>query len=277
MTGFHPLENYGLKDLAVRRLIDHPIWAGVSENDLTFRRGVAGFYGRAWHEPPHGATVVHALGTPDRPLDFIYRVGKGRVLFHGGNDLWQYDGADSAGRIAPATPALDVFRGGRFVSLAILDGGAFYHHATIYGARYRDLFDRSIYMPELTPEHLEGVKLLIVPDRINPDLLRSRRQILIDFAERGGTLVVLGENQAETWLPGVNWTSRPTNFWWWLEKDAKPEQRLVCPDHEFFQAVPFADTIWHFHGVLEPAATRANADRCASGSGRTGRGRSAAL
>jgi len=101
MNGFHPLENYGLRDLAVRRLIDHPIWAGVSENDLTFRRGVAGFYGRAWHEPPQGATVVHALGTPDRPLDFIYQVGKGRVLFHGGNDLWQYNGADTAGRIAP--------------------------------------------------------------------------------------------------------------------------------------------------------------------------------
>ena len=101
MTGVHPLENYGLHDLAVKRLADHPIWAGVSEGDLTFRRGVAGFYGRAWHHPPEGATVVHALGEPDRPLDFIYPVGKGRVLFHGGNDLWQYGGADSTGRILP--------------------------------------------------------------------------------------------------------------------------------------------------------------------------------
>jgi hypothetical protein len=101
MTSVHAPENYGLSDLAVKRLVDHPIWAGVSENDLTFRRGVAGFYGRAWHEPPTGATVVHALGQPDRPLDFIYPVGKGRVLFHGGNDLWQYGGADSTGRILP--------------------------------------------------------------------------------------------------------------------------------------------------------------------------------
>ena len=101
ITGFHALETYGLKDLIVRRLTDHAIWAGVSENDLTFRRGVAGFYGRAWHDPPHGATIVHALGTPDRPLDFIYRVGRGRVLFHGGNDLWQYGGATTAGRIIP--------------------------------------------------------------------------------------------------------------------------------------------------------------------------------
>jgi hypothetical protein len=101
MTGVRALENYGLRDLAVKRLIDHPIWQGVSEHDLTFRRGVAGFYGRAWHDAPEGALVVHALGVPDRPVDFIYGVGKGRVLFHGGNDLWQYGGSDSAGRILP--------------------------------------------------------------------------------------------------------------------------------------------------------------------------------
>ena len=45
ITGFHPLENYGLGDLAVLRLIDHPIWAGVSENELTFRRGAPVFTG----------------------------------------------------------------------------------------------------------------------------------------------------------------------------------------------------------------------------------------
>jgi hypothetical protein len=138
------------------------------------------------------------------------------------------------------------------MTLAILDGGTFFHHAAIHGERYRELFDRAIYMPELTPAHLDGTKWLIVPDRIHPDLLRARRDILIDFARAGGTLVVFGENQAETWLPGVSWTPRPTNFWWWLDKNAQPEQRLVMPDHELFEAVPFADTIWHFHGLLNP-------------------------
>jgi len=138
------------------------------------------------------------------------------------------------------------------MSLAILDGGTFFHHAAIQGARYRELFDLVIYMPELTPTALEGAKLLIVPDRVHPDLLRNHRQILIDFAQSGGTLVVFGENQAETWLPGVSWTARPTNFWWWLDKNAKPPHRQVAPDHELFQAVTFADTIWHFHGLLRP-------------------------
>ncbi len=138
------------------------------------------------------------------------------------------------------------------MSLAILDGGTFYHHAAIYGTRYRGLFDKIIYAPELTADALSGVAFLIVPDRINPHILRARRDVLIDFAKAGHTLVVLGENRADTWLPGVKWSTRPTNFWWWLEKDAKPPNRLLKPDHEFFQAVPFENTIWHFHGVLTP-------------------------
>ena len=138
------------------------------------------------------------------------------------------------------------------MSMAILDGGTFYHHAAIHGRRYRGLFDKVIYALELSADVLSGVTFLVVPDRINPDVLRAHRDVLIDFAKAGHTLVVFGENRADTWLPGVKWTARPTNFWWWLEKDAKPPHRLLKPDHEFFQAVPFQSTIWHFHGVLTP-------------------------
>lgn len=138
------------------------------------------------------------------------------------------------------------------MSLAVVDGGTFYHHAAIHGPRYRDCFERTIYLRDLTPQALEGVTVLIVPDRINAAVLRSRRQVLIDFANAGRTLVVFGENEAHTWLPGVNWSSRPTNFWWWLQKDAEPPSRLAAPNHELFAAVSFANTIWHFHGVLTP-------------------------
>ncbi len=99
-TGFHGIDDYKVDDIAVLRLLDHPIWHGIAEHDLTFRRGVAGFYGRVWHEAPSGAAVIHALGRPDRPLDFIYPVGRGRVLFHGGNDLWQFGGG-ATGQLVP--------------------------------------------------------------------------------------------------------------------------------------------------------------------------------
>ena len=101
MTCFHTVQDCHLHDLAIVGVADHPIWAGVSERDLTFRRGVAGFYARVWHEAPVGATVVHALGRADRPIDVVYSYGRGRVLFHGGNDLWQFRGSDTTERIVP--------------------------------------------------------------------------------------------------------------------------------------------------------------------------------
>lgn len=140
------------------------------------------------------------------------------------------------------------------MSLAILDGGTYYHHAAIHGPRYRGLFDHRIYIRDLTAQSLDGVTFLIVPDHMNPALMRGRRDVLVDFAARGHTLAVFGENEAHTWLPGVSWSPRPTNFWSWLDKAASPPNRLIAPDHELFSAVSFANTIWHFHGMLTPPA-----------------------
>lgn len=99
---FRPLQDYRVEDLVVRRETAHPVWEGVAVDELTFRRGVAGFYGRGWHEPPPGATVIHTIGADRHPVDFVYPLGAGRVLFHGGNSLWQEAGPnDTTGRIVP--------------------------------------------------------------------------------------------------------------------------------------------------------------------------------
>jgi len=104
LAGLEPmrwLEDYGPEDLQVRRMAEHPVWTGVQPEHLTFRRGVAGFYGRAYlPSVPDGALVIHALGDADRPLDAVYDHGKGAVLVHGGNDLWGYLHApDTAARM----------------------------------------------------------------------------------------------------------------------------------------------------------------------------------
>ncbi|MDC7789659.1 hypothetical protein PQJ75_25325 [Rhodoplanes sp. TEM] len=101
LTPVRPLDGGGIADLTVARAVAHPIWEGVALEDLTFRRGVAGFYGHAWHAPPEGATVIHTLGPARRPLDFIWRLGRGAVLFHGGNDLWSFGGDDTTRRLLP--------------------------------------------------------------------------------------------------------------------------------------------------------------------------------
>lgn len=103
LTPMSWLDGYRLDDLAVRRVADHPVWDGVDPSELTFRRGVAGFYGRAyWPQPPPGALIVHSLGDAEHPLDVIYGHGAGEVLVHGGNDLWAYhDAHDSTARMTP--------------------------------------------------------------------------------------------------------------------------------------------------------------------------------
>ncbi|AQQ06009.1 hypothetical protein B0E33_22550 [Roseibium algicola] len=100
---FVPLNRFSLEDLQIHRLTDHPVFEGVSTGELTYRRGVAGFYARGFNPPPEGAVSLHGVG-PDRlPCDWVYeRPSGGRIFMHAGNDLWMYVGSsDTTARIAP--------------------------------------------------------------------------------------------------------------------------------------------------------------------------------
>lgn len=100
---FVPLPGFGLNLLQIQRTAAHPVFDGVDPHDLTFRRGVAGFYGRGHNPPPPGAVVLHRLSGGDAPLDWVWeRPAGGTVFMHGGNNLWMYaDDPTSAARIAP--------------------------------------------------------------------------------------------------------------------------------------------------------------------------------
>lgn len=107
------------------------------------------------------------------------------------------------------------------------------------------------YLPTLEPGALDEVDVLIVADRSHPERLREHAADFLAVAERGGVLVVFGENQVQDWLPGVLWHAVPTNFWWWRTGE----------DHGMRQRSPldpiwpyFSDraVIWHHHGALTP-------------------------
>lgn len=104
LTPFVPLTVRSFEHYQVWRVKEHPIFDRVDTADLTFRKSVAGFYGRGHNPPPPSAVMLHRLGSPDgAPVDYLYRrSGGGRVLVHSGNDLWMYVADDtSANRIAP--------------------------------------------------------------------------------------------------------------------------------------------------------------------------------
>jgi hypothetical protein len=99
---FVPLASMRPADLAVRIEIPHPIWADIDPDDLTFRRGVAGFYGRGENPPPRGARVLTTVGHGRAAVDWLVERGGGRLLVHGGNDLWSFaDDDTTAARLAP--------------------------------------------------------------------------------------------------------------------------------------------------------------------------------
>ncbi|MGW0017056.1 hypothetical protein ACWDUD_01895 [Rhodococcus sp. NPDC003382] len=93
----------GPKDLAITLGDPHPVWDGVDPADLSFRKGVTGFYARGYVDKiPDDAIVTTRIGRHALPLDFVYPLGDGQVLVHGGNDLtgWKNDPNTSA-RMTP--------------------------------------------------------------------------------------------------------------------------------------------------------------------------------
>ena len=93
----------GPKDLAITLADPHPVWAGVDPADLSSRKGVTGFYARGCVDKiPENAVVTTRIGRHALPLDFVYPLGDGQVLVHGGNDLtgWKDDPNTSA-RMTP--------------------------------------------------------------------------------------------------------------------------------------------------------------------------------
>lgn len=99
---FVPKQIRSFRDYTVRVVTPHPVFDGVDATDLTFRRGVAGFFARGHHPPPRGAEVLVALagGEPVVYLDRHTTVGT--ILVHAGDSLlsWAEPGS-SATRIAP--------------------------------------------------------------------------------------------------------------------------------------------------------------------------------
>jgi hypothetical protein len=59
-SAFVPLTNRSLDGYRVVEVADHPIFRGMG-TELTFRRGVAGFFARGHHPPPVGAEILTRL------------------------------------------------------------------------------------------------------------------------------------------------------------------------------------------------------------------------
>ena len=88
---FTPKTINSYKDYEISVVKPHPIFEGVDPNELTFNRGVAGFFARGSHSPvPEGAEVLLSL-PENMPVTYIDRkTTKGTILAHAGRDLFAF-------------------------------------------------------------------------------------------------------------------------------------------------------------------------------------------
>lgn len=135
--------------------------------------------------------------------------------------------------------------------IAAVDAGTYYHHESLYGERFRGAFDRILYVRHLPDADLSDVDVLVVTCRTDPAALAPAFSRLRAFLADGGTVVAMGSTGPHLWLPGVEWTDTPTNFWWWKEGGTLGLE-AATPDDPFFRHVPLADAVWHHHGYFRP-------------------------
>jgi hypothetical protein len=144
---------------------------------------------------------------------------------------------------------------GETARTGLLHGGASYHLVTLADPTVAAHRARPFYLPDLDDPAvcaaLAGLDVLVVFDRLHPDLVRRHADALLAVARRGGTLLVLGEVGAHTWLPGLSWTPRPTNFWWWRTGE-DPGIHQHHPEHPIWRHLAGGDVVWHYHGLLHP-------------------------
>lgn len=136
-------------------------------------------------------------------------------------------------------------------TIAAIDAGTYYHHESLYGERFRNAFDRIIYVRHLPDADLTDVDVLIVTCRTDPAALEPAYARLRAFLAGGGILVAMGSTGPHVWLPCVDWTDTPTNFWWWKE-GGDLGLEAAAPDASFFHYVPLSDAVWHYHGYFRP-------------------------
>jgi hypothetical protein len=235
------------------RSAHHPIFRGMG-TELTFRRGVAGFFARGHHPPPVGAEILTRLfgGEPATYLDRVSTAGT--IVVQATSDLLSYCGEALVDWIIEESAQRRAQAAHRLRGLAAVYGGSAQHHRTLTEPKYaQHLTGGTIYLPELADTDLTAYCGLLIPERLHRGQLDRAAHRILELLDAGGTVIAFsGGEPIPEFMPGVHWQHRPTNFWWWLEPDADLGVRLGDEDDPLFQRLTLRDCTWHYHGVLHP-------------------------
>ena len=129
--------------------------------------------------------------------------------------------------------------------------GTCYHIETLEGARAPRVWD-AVVPPEALAQTLRAGDTLFVPCRSPAQRLIAVADTIRAHLDAGGTVVAMGESRSDLWLPGVAFTGRPTNWWWWREPGADLGVEIAAPGHPLMAGLDRAAVTWHLHGHFDP-------------------------
>lgn len=139
----------------------------------------------------------------------------------------------------------------RLPRIALLHTGTGYQLQTISDPALAPYQMSFVYLPDLKQGGLDSFDVVFVADREHPDLLVRNAPDILGVAERGGVLVIFGENAAHRWVPDIDWEPRPTNFWWWRTGEDHGMRKRNLDDPIWAHFTDRA-MIWHHHGIFQP-------------------------
>ncbi|PWK73955.1 hypothetical protein [Aminobacter sp. AP02] len=262
----------------------HPLYDGIELKKLEANKGVAGFYGRGCNPLPVGAVAINGLGTAQVPVDWVWqRPSGGRFFSHAGNDLgsmgvewglapeltarilawtnggpcfdpWPQNPKKPADILPLAEP--ETYGGLKSSTKAARrvvapSSGTYYNVRSLEGSRYGDTFD-VICTPEDLAGTLRPQDVLWVPCRTPVQRMIAQKQVIAHHLQAGGTVIALGESRSDLWLPAIDFTETPTNWWWWLDPDASLGVRATAPGHPLLKDMGDREVTWHLHGWFVP-------------------------
>lgn len=138
--------------------------------------------------------------------------------------------------------------------IGVLYGGSSQHSRTYKTGEFAKHIHQLLPVQEFAEADLAMLDVLLIPSQSHMKLLEANVGKIRAFADSGRIVVTFGP-QGFDWLPEHKWEFRTTNFWWWLEKDAKSGLTLPGESHDLFQQyLSLDDATWHQHGVYWPTA-----------------------
>lgn len=140
------------------------------------------------------------------------------------------------------------------MAILAIHPGAYYHIESFEGPRHAGHFDALVRPEDLPATGLSAFNVVIIPCRTPADRMMAHRAQLQAYLDGGGTIVATGESESQLFLPGISFTSQPTNFWWWLTPGADLGVRITAPEHDLFRRLEQRDMTWHLHGWFDPPA-----------------------